>query len=352
MSVVTTTVIEVRTSPHLHGPLSVDMIMRNVVYAMLPLAAFSVWHFGLSALVLLAVTTAGCVLVEHLLCRINGNASTVNDYSAAITGLLLGLTLPPGFPLWMAVVGCAVAIAPGKLLFGGLGSNVFNPALVGRAFLQAAFPVAITTYTPGLAKGRFGEFIPTTWTMPLMKPPPVGEWIAQVRVDGFTGATPLVLQKFDHIYTDPWPMFWGHRAGSSGEIPGFLILLCGAYLVFRHMMDWRIPAAMIGGAAAAAAGFHLLDPASYPDPLFMLFTGGLLLGATFMATDPVASPVTPRGMWIYGVLMGVLTILIRNLGGLAEGVMYAILLGNALSPLIDRLTPPRPYGARRPGGAK
>ena len=124
MSGVTTTIIEVRTSPHLHGPLSVDTIMRNVVYAMLPLAAFSVWHFGLSALVLLTVTTAGCVLAEHLLCRVNGNASTVNDYSAAITGLLLGLTLPPGFPLWMALVGSVVAIAPGKLLFGGLGSNV------------------------------------------------------------------------------------------------------------------------------------------------------------------------------------------------------------------------------------
>ena len=345
-------IIEVRTSPHLHGPLSVDMIMRHVVYALLPIAAFSVWHFGISVAVLLIVTTGCCVLTEHAACRISGMHTTVNDYSAAITGLLLGLTLPPGFPVWMAVVGSLVAIAPGKFLFGGLGSNVFNPALVGRAFLQAAFPVAITTYTPGLVAGRFREFIPTTWTMPLMKPPPIADWIAQVRVDGFTGATPLVLQKFDHIYSDPWPMFWGQRAGSSGEIPGFLILLCGAYLVARHMMDWRIPAAMVGSALATAGVFHLVNPAVYADPLFMLFTGGLLFGATFMATDPVASPVTPRGLWIYGALMGVLTILIRNLGGLAEGVMYAILLGNALSPLIDKLTPPRPYGTRKPGGAR
>ena len=347
-----TTIIEVRTSPHLHGPLTVDKIMRHVVYAMLPLAAYAVWYFGLSAAVLLAVTTVGCVLAEHVACRLSGNRTTVNDYSAAITGLLLGLTLPPGFPIWMALVGCAVAILPGKMLFGGLGSNVFNPALVGRAFLQAAFPVAITAYTPGMVADRFQSFIPSTWTMPLMKPAGLTEWLAAVRVDGFSGATPLVALKFDHIYTDPWPMFWGQRAGSSGELPGFLILLCGAYLVVRHMMDWRIPVAMLGGAGVTAAAFHVANPAAYADAGFMLVTGGLMLGATFMATDPVASPVTPRGMWIYGALMGLLTILIRNLGGLAEGVMYAILLGNALAPLIDRLTPPRPYGARKKAGAQ
>jgi Na+-translocating ferredoxin:NAD+ oxidoreductase subunit D len=349
MSGHTTTIIEVRTSPHLHGPLSVDTIMRNVVYALLPIAAFAIWQFGVSAAALLAVTTGCCVLIEHLGCRLSGQHSTVNDYSAAITGLLLGLTLPPGLPVWMAVVGCVVAIAPGKLLFGGLGSNVFNPALVGRAFLQTAFPVAITTYTPALALNRFVEFIPSTWALPLMKSVPIADWMSRVRVDGFTGATPLVLQKFDHIYTNPWPMFWGQRAGSSGEMPGLLILLCGAYLVARKMMDWRITVAMLGGAFVTGAAFHLLNPASYPDAIFTLSTGGLILGATFMATDPVASPVTPRGMWIYGALMGLLTVLIRNLGGLAEGVMYAILLGNALSPLIDRLTPPRPYGARKAG---
>lgn len=338
------TVIEVRSSPHIHGPLTVDRIMRNVVYALLPLAAFAIWSFGLSAAVLITVTTVSCVLVEHAACRLQHKQSTANDYSAAITGLLLGLTLPPGYPLWMAVVGSCVAIAPGKLLFGGLGSNVFNPALVGRAFLQAAFPVAISTYSPATLANRFTEFIPTTWTLPLMKPATL--------VDAYTSATPLVMWKFDHLYSDPWPMFWGLRSGSSGEMPGFLILLCGAYLVYRRMMDWRITAAMLGGALITGAAFQFANPTAYPDPAFVLFTGGLILGATFMATDPVASPVTPRGMWIYGILMGVLTILIRNLGGLPEGVMYAILLGNALSPLIDRLTPPRPYGARKPAGVK
>jgi electron transport complex protein RnfD len=339
-----TTIIEVRTSPHLHGPMTVDTIMRHVIYALLPIAAFFSWHFGLSAALLLAVTTAGCVLAEHTACRLSGKRTTVNDYSAAITGLLLGLTLPPGLPLWMAVVGCLVAILPGKLLFGGLGSNVFNPALVGRAFLQAAFPVAVTNYTPGLAAHRFVEFIPSTWAVPLMKPAPLNDWLAKVAVDGFTGATPLAMQKFDHIYSELGPLLWGLGPGS---LPGCLILLCGAYLVVRGMMDWRITASMIAGAAATGGIFHLVNPALYPDPVWVVFTGGLLLGATFMATDPVASPVTPRGMWIYGLLMGVLTVLIRNLGGLPEGVMYAILFGNALSPLIDRLTPPRPYGARK-----
>ncbi len=347
-----TTIIEVRTSPHLHGPLSVDTIMRNVVYALVPIALYSVWYFGVSAAALLAVTTFGCILFEHVACRLAGNDSTVNDYSAAITGLLLGLTLPPGLPLWMALVGCAVAILPGKLLFGGLGSNVFNPALVGRAFLQAAFPAAITTYTPGLIADRFTSFIPTTLTAPLMKGPSLAGWLAAARVDAASGATPLVNWKFDHVYTDPWAMFLGQRAGSAGEIPGALILLCGLYLVVRQIMEWRIPVAMLAGAAVAAAGFHLVNNARFADPLFMLSSGGLMLGAVFMATDPVASPVTPRGRWIYGILMGVLTILIRNLGGLAEGVMYAILLGNALAPLIDKLTPPRTYGERKKAGAQ
>jgi Na+-translocating ferredoxin:NAD+ oxidoreductase subunit D len=224
------------------------------------------------------------------------------------------------------------------MLFGGLGFNAFNPALVGRAFLQAAFPVAITTYSRPLTLHRFTEWIPSTLAWPLMKAP---------RIDAFTSATPLALQKFDHIATNAWTLFLGARAGSAGETSSLLILLCGAYLIARQMMDWRIPAAMLSSAFAFGALFHWSNPAIYPTPAFVLFSGGLMLGAMFMATDPVASPVTPQGMWIYGALMGLITLLIRFLGGLAEGVMYAILLGNALSPLIDKVTQPRPYGARK-----
>ncbi len=345
MSAISTTVIEVRTSPHMHSGQSVDSIMRNVVYALLPLFAYSIWLFGISAVALMATSVATCVITEHALCGFSGKPSSIGDFSVVITGVLLGLILPPGFPLWMTVVGGFIAVAPGKMLFGGLGFNAFNPALVGRAFLQAAFPVAITSYTPALAMHRFTEFIPSTLAWPLMKAPPLTGWIAKVRVDAFTGATPLMLQKFEHISTDPWTLFFGQRAGSAGESSALLILLCGAYLIARKMMDWRIPAAMLSSAFLTGALFHLSNPSLYPSPWFVLFSGGLMLGAMFMATDPVASPVTPLGMWIYGALMGLITVLIRFLGGLAEGVMYSILLGNALSPLIDKFTQPRPYGA-------
>jgi Na+-translocating ferredoxin:NAD+ oxidoreductase subunit D len=342
-----THVIEVRTSPHLHAQRSVDLIMRNVVYALLPICAYAIWLFGISALALIATATAACVATEHICCKLAGRASSVSDFSVVITGILLGLTLPPGFPLWMAAVGGFIAVAPGKMIFGGLGFNVFNPALVARAFLQAAFPVAITAYTPALALNRFFEFIPSTLARPFMKAPPLHDWIGQVRVDAFSGATPLMLQKFDHVATQIQPLFLGERAGSAGETSALLILVCGGYLIARKMMDWRTPLAMLLTAFLVGAAFHVLNGAQYPGPVFVLFSGGLMLGAMFMATDPVASPVTPRGMWIYGILMGMLTVLIRFKGGLSEGVMYAILLGNALSPLIDNLTQPKTYGERK-----
>jgi electron transport complex protein RnfD len=324
----------------------VDLIMSNVVFALLPICVYGIWLFGWSALALIATTTGTCVLAEHLYCRFTHRETTVNDYSVTITGILLGLILPPGLPLWMGVLGGLIAVLPGKMIFGGLGFNVFNPALVGRAFLQAAFPVAISTYYPAMASYRFSELMPSSLAYPLMK----------AQADAFSGATPLAQAKFDHVITDPWTMFFGLRAGSIGETCVPLILACGLYLILRKFMDWRIPAAMLSGAVVMGEIFHLSAPRAYPGPVFVLFAGGLMLGAMFMATDPVASPVTPRGMWIYGILMGAITVCIRFLGGLSEGVMYAILLGNALAPLIDNLTQPRAYGERRksliPGGAK
>lgn len=340
-------VIELRTSPHIHGPLSVEKIMRHVVYALLPICGYAVWLFGASALALLITTTGVSMAAEYALCRAAGRESSLGDFSVVITGLLLGLILPPGFPLWMAAVGALIAVAPGKMLFGGLGFNVFNPALVARAFLQAAFPVAIMGYTPALAPRRFSELIPTSFAIPLIKAAPLTAWIAKARVDAFSGATPLMLEKFDHVHSELMPLILGQRAGSSGETPALLIVVCGLYLIARRMMDWRIPVAMIGSAALTSAIFYWSDAARYPNPLFMLFSGGLMLGAMFMATDPVSSPVTPLGIWIYGALIGLITILIRLKGGLAEGVMYAILLGNAMSPLIDNVTQPRTYGARK-----
>ena len=339
--------IDIRTSPYIRKAPTVAQIMRNVVYALLPLAAFSVHHFGISALALIIVTTLSCVLTEHMFCKLSGKKTTITDASAIITGMLLAMTLPPGFPLWMGAVGGFVAIAMGKTLFGGIGFNVFNPALVGRAFVQAAFPVSITTWTPAHVTDRFVEFIPSSLALPFMKPVATADWSAQVSIDGFTGATPLALMKFQGIMTDSYDLFLGLTAGSTGETSALLILICGTYLVFRKMLDWRIPAAVIFGTAVSAEFFYLIDPSHYPTPAFMLLSGGLMFAAVFMASDMVASPITPLGIFVFGLLVGFLTVIIRLFGGLTEAVMYAILFGNAATPLIESYTQPRIYGARK-----
>ena len=334
--------IELRTSPHVVKHNSVERIMFHVVMALLPIAAFSVFQYGLSALALLVAVTATCLITERVFNRMAGTTSTLNDWSATITGLLLALTLPPSFPLWMGAVAGFIAIALGKVLFGGIGFNVLNPALVGRAFVQAAFPVAITTWVPAFAPNRFTEFVPTTFTLPFMTPPGIGDW-ARHAVDGFTGATPLARWKFENVLATPMDFLSGAVTASAGETSAILILVCGLYLAVRGFMDWRIPAAVLGSAALTALVFHLVD-GRYPDPLFVLLSGGLMIGAVFMATDMATSPVTPLGVWIYGALIGVVTVMIRYFGGLTEGVMYAILIGNALAPLIDQVTQPRVFG--------
>ncbi|MCU7852478.1 MAG: RnfABCDGE type electron transport complex subunit D [Candidatus Thiodiazotropha sp. (ex Monitilora ramsayi)] len=339
--------IELRTSPHAHAGGDVVRIMRNVVYAMLPICAFTIWQFGLSALALLIVVTATCMASERLFNRLSSQPSSLGDWSAAITGILLALTLPPGFPLWMGAVAAFAAVALGKALFGGLGMNAMNPALIGRAFVQAAFPVAITTWTPAFFEGRFTSFVPTTLTPPFLQPPVIGDWVTSVTVDAFSGATPLALQKFEGVQMGTLDMLLGTTAGSAGETSALLILICGLYLAARRMLDWRIPVLVMLGAAVTAGIFFLIDPVKYPDPLFVLLSGGLMLGAWFMASDMVGSPVTPLGVVIYALMIGVLTVIIRLFGGLTEGVMYAILLGNAATPLIDQLTQPRVFGEQR-----
>ena len=337
--------IEIRTSPHLKRVMSVEKIMRTVVLALLPIAAFAVYQFGLSALLLLLTTTGVAMLTEWLFARASGKGNTLADWSVVITGLLLGLTLPPGFPLWMAAVAAFVGVALGKALFGGLGYNVMNPALVGRAFVQAAFPVAITTWTPAFAPGRFAELIPSTLTLPFMQPVPVKDWVAGLGMDGWSGATPLAIQKFQHLEAPLMDTFTGTIAGSAGETSALLILICGLWLAWQRMLDWRIPVSVLAGAALTALPFWMMDPGHYPSPWFVLCSGGLMLAAWFMASDMVASPVTARGVVIYGLFIGSLTVVIRLFGGLVEGVMYAILLGNAIGPLISDWTQPRVYGS-------
>ena len=329
--------LNISTSPHIVNGVGTNDIMRNVVYALVPVSVFAVYAFGLSVFLMLTVTLTSAVLTEHFLCKWSGKDTTVNDWSAAITGLLLGLTLPPGFPLWMAFVGGVLSIALGKFIFGGLGYNVFNPALVGRAVLQGAFPVAITTWHPAFTEDRFSHILSSTLAMPFMKPV----------VDGVSGATPLAAFKFDGVTSQAPELALGLISGSAGETCAVVIILGGLYLIARNMMNWRIPVAILVTVYVLSGIFHLIDPTEYPTPFFMLFSGGLMLGAVFMATDMVASPLTPAGVVVYGVLIGVLVVVIRLWGGLAEGVMYAILLANALSPHIDGAIQPRVYGTSK-----
>ena len=328
--------LEIRTSPHILSGYSVDTIMFNVVLALLPITAFAVFAFGLAGLLTLSMALASCVLTEHLICRASGKPSTVGDWSVTITGLLYGLTLPPSLPLWMVAVGGVICVAMGKAMFGGLGFNTFNPALVGRAVLQAAFPVALTTWTPSFGAGRFSSLPSSTLTLPFTEP----------TVDAITSATPLALWKFSQEATAPVDLVLGFTSGSVGETSGVLILLGGIYLIARNMMNWRIPVAIFAAVAVLSGALHLVDPARYASPVLMLFSGGLMLGAMFMATDMVGSPMTSRGCYLYGALIGVVTVVIRTWGGLPEGVMYAILLGNAVTPHLDRWTRPTVFGTR------
>jgi electron transport complex protein RnfD len=321
----------VTASPHIRGPASVPVIMWNVVGSLVPLVVAATWFFGPSALLVVGASVAGALLTE----RAFGKGGTIADGSAVITGLLLGLTLPAGLPLWMAALGGFIAIAFGKLLFGGLGFNIFNPALLGRAFLQAAFPVALTTWP------KYG--VPW-WTLrgdnfalPLMH---------GAGVDAITSATPLGLMKFEHTGTPLANLLIGTTGGSLGETAAVLILLCGGYLAVRGFLNWRIPLSILATVAFLAGILHAVEPTRYASAPFMLFSGGLMLGAVFMATDMVTAPVTNGGRWIFGVGIGLLVVIIRVWGGLPEGVMYAILLMNALVPFINRVTQPRVFGTR------
>ena len=320
--------LAIAASPHIKGHDSTERIMWTVVITLLPIVIAAVVFFGLGALLVISAATAGAVLTE----RGFGPGGSLRDGSAAITGLLLGLTLPATLPMWIAFLGGCVAIGIGKLAFGGLGQNVFNPALIGRAFLQAAFPIALTTWAaPGQG---WLTIYPSNLALPLMKP---------ASTDIITAATPLGLMKFEHASTPASALWVGNVGGSVGETSALLILLGGSYLAYKRYLDWRIPVSIMATVALIATVLHTIDPV-YPDALFMLGSGGLMLGAVYMATDLVTSPVTHLGAWVFGAGIGVIVVLIRVWGGLPEGVMYAILLLNALVPVINRATRPRVFG--------
>lgn len=307
--------LELSTSPHVHSKWSTKQAMWFVVLALLPAVISSVVFFGAYQLVILLTSIVFCVGTEFTIKKIRKRKITVEDGSAVITGLLLGLILPPNFSLSSTAIGAVFSIAIGKEIFGGLGYNVFNPALAGRAFLQAAFPVAITT-----------------WKQP------------NFAVDTVTSATPLAAFKFDKVASQLQPMFVGNVGGSLGETSVIAIMIGGIFLIAIGIVNYRIPVAMIIGMLVFGGLFWVIDPVKYPSPIFQIFAGGFLFGAMFMATDWVTSPITPKGMWIYGIGISLLVVMIRLFGGLPEGVMYAILIMNALVPTINRFTRPRIFG--------
>jgi electron transport complex protein RnfD len=234
----------------------------------------------------------------------------------------------------MAFLGGVVSIGLGKLIWGGLGYNLFNPALVGRAFLLATFPVAMTTWSAQTGPIDFFDVQSSVLALPFM----------QATYDGMSAATPLGLMKFESQSTPLWDLMIGKTTGCIGETSGLLLILGGVYLALRRSLDWRVPVSILLSVAAFSMILTLIDGDKYPGPLFSVFSGGLLIGAIYMATDPVSSPITPKGAWIFGAGIGLLVVLIRVFGGFPEGVMYAILLMNAATPLIDRYTQPRVFG--------
>jgi len=282
-----------------------------VVIALLFPMAGATYFFGYRALLLILFTTVVAVLAEAAFQRVIEKPVTVKDGSAAVTGILLALVLPPTLPLWMAGIGAIVAVVLVKGLFGGLGFNIFNPALAARAVLLASWPVAMTT-----------------WTRPL---------------DAVTTASPLFLAKMHQAVPDYLTLFMGNRAGSLGETSILMILIGAAILYWKKIIDWPAPTAFIGSVA-------LLTAILGQDPLFHVLSGGLLLGAFFMATDYVTAPVTTKGRFIFGLGCGIITVLIRLYGGFPEGVNYSILIMNMLTPVIDTYVRPRLFGGVKKDG--
>jgi Na+-translocating ferredoxin:NAD+ oxidoreductase subunit D len=319
--------------PHSYSGATIPSLMYSVAAALIPAFAASVYVYGLDALRVVLAAVASCVAFEFAIQKwILRDRPTALDGSAIVTGLLLAFNLPSGIPTWIVAIGCFVAIAIAKLSFGGLGNNLFNPALVGRAFLLVSFPVAMTD-----------------WPLPRQ-----GAALA----DALTGATPLGLLKeglkggaaLAGLPTQApslQDLLFSFKGGCIGEVSVAALLLGLAFLIWRKVVDWRIPAFTILTVAAATSAFWLIDPTRYANPLFHLASGGLLLGAAFMATDYATSPMTGKGMIVFAVGIGAITALIRLFGSYPEGMSFAILIMNAFVPLINRYCKPRRFGESR-----
>ncbi len=325
--------LTVSPSPHVHGSQSVDKIMLGVIYSMIPALAVSIYFFGLGAIYVTLVSVASAMLFEYLISKfLLKQKPTLNDGSAALTGLLLAFNVPTNLPIHIILIGSLVAIGVGKMSFGGLGQNPFNPALVGRVFLLISFPVQMTSWP---------------------KPAPLS-----FTLDATTGATPLAVMKeglkkgesasalLEQI-PDYVNLLIGYMGGSMGEISALALLLGFAFMLYKKIITWHIPIAVIGTVAAFTGILWGIDSAKFADPLFHVLAGGLMLGAIYMATDMVTSPMSVKGQLIYAVGIGLLTVIIRVWGAYPEGISFAILLMNAWTPLINRYLKPSRFGEQQ-----
>lgn len=313
----------VSPSPHIHGGDSISKNMYGVLIALVPAFLVSLYFFGLGALIVTATSVAACVLFEYLIQKfLMKKEPTVWDGSAVLTGVLLAFNLPSNLPIWIILIGALAAIGIGKMSFGGLGNNIFNPALVGRVFLLISFPAQMTTW------------------------PEVGQWTAYT--DATTGATVLSLMNEGALNKLPTlaDMLLGKMGGSLGEVSALALLLGLLFMLWKKIITWHIPVSILTTVFVFTGIMYLVNPEQYANPLVHLLSGGLMLGAIFMATDYVTSPMSKNGMLVYGVGIGLLTTVIRLFGSYPEGMSFAILIMNALTPLINSYIKPKHFGGK------
>ena len=319
--------LPVAASPHLHTRRTVSTCMWNVIIALLPALAASLWFFGVGAAIVITTAIAGCIATEYAVDRwLLKRQSSILNGSAVLTGLLLAFNLPSNLPVWLVLIGSVVAVGIGKMAFGGLGCNIWNPALVGRVFLLISFPVQMTTWPVPLAnRWAYTDATTGATTLQLLK---LG--------DATTGATPGEVAR----QIDLWDNAIGAMGGSLGEVSAIALCLGLAYLLLTRTITWHIPVAVVGS-------FALFTWAIGGNVAIEILSGGLLLGAFFMATDYVTSPMSHKGMLLFGAMIGIITVIIRQWGAYPEGMSFAILLMNSFVPLIDRYIKPTPFGERR-----
>jgi len=326
-------------SPHQLGNNSVSNLMYGVLIALIPTLLASVYFFGIGAIVVILTSVLACMAFEYLITKFFlKQEPQLLDGSAMITGLLLAFNVPSNLPIWIILIGALVAIGIGKMSFGGLGNNVFNPAIVGRVFLLISFPVQMTSWPKAspLHEGMLGYTDVTTGATPL----------GLLQEGAMAGDKISEIMEKPEMPGDLMQMLYGNMGGSLGEVAGIALIIGLVYMLIKKVVTWHIPVSVIGSAMLLSAILWFAAPEKFADPMFHLLTGGLLLGAIFMATDYVSSPMSPVGQLIFGVGIGLLTIVIRTFGAFPEGISFAILIMNAFVPLINMYIKPKRFGEK------